>query len=36
MSDKPRILAICIHNSARSQMTEEFVRKAAEIGRAHV
>ena len=29
MSDKPRILAICIHNSARSQMTEEFIRKAA-------
>ncbi len=24
---KPRILAICIHNSARSQMTEEFIRK---------
>lgn len=29
MGDKPRVLAICIHNSARSQMTEEFVRKAA-------
>ena len=29
MSAKPRILAICIHNSARSQMTEEFIRKAA-------
>ncbi len=29
MSDKPRVLAICIHNSARSQMTEEFIRKAA-------
>lgn len=26
---KPRILAICIHNSARSQMTEEFIRRAA-------
>ncbi len=26
---KPRILAICIHNSARSQMTEEFIRKCA-------
>ena len=23
---KPRILTICIHNSARSQMTEEFIR----------
>ena len=23
---KPRILAVCIHNSARSQMTEEFIR----------
>lgn len=23
---KTRILAICIHNSARSQMTEEFIR----------
>lgn len=22
-----RILAVCIHNSARSQMTEEFIRK---------
>ena len=29
MSNKPRVLAICIHNSARSQMTEEFVRQAA-------
>jgi arsenate reductase len=29
MSDKPRVLAICIHNSARSQMTEEFIRHAA-------
>ena len=32
MSDntgKPRILAVCIHNSARSQMTEEFIRRAA-------
>lgn len=29
MSDKPRVLAICIHNSARSQMTEEFIRQAA-------
>ncbi|MFW6313247.1 MAG: metalloregulator ArsR/SmtB family transcription factor [Spirochaetota bacterium] len=27
--DKPRVLAICIHNSARSQMTEEFIRRAA-------
>ena len=26
---KPRILAICIHNSARSQMTEEFIRWCA-------
>ena len=26
---KPRILAICIHNSARSQMTEEFIRTCA-------
>jgi arsenate reductase (thioredoxin) len=25
----PRILAICIHNSARSQMTEEFIRLCA-------
>ena len=23
---KPRILALCIHNSGRSQMTEEFIR----------
>lgn len=29
MNDKPRVLAICIHNSARSQMTEEFIRKAS-------
>ena len=29
MAEKVRILAICIHNSARSQMTEEFIRKAA-------
>lgn len=29
MGNKPRILAICIHNSARSQMTEEFIRHAA-------
>jgi arsenate reductase (thioredoxin) len=29
MTDKPRVLAICIHNSARSQMTEEFIRQAA-------
>lgn len=29
MSAKPRVLAICIHNSARSQMTEEFIRRAA-------
>ena len=29
MSDKPRVLAICIHNSARSQMTEEYIRQAA-------
>ena len=28
MEEKPRILAICIHNSARSQMTEEFLRQA--------
>ncbi|MCG8480260.1 MAG: arsenate reductase ArsC [Spirochaetales bacterium] len=26
---KPRILAVCIHNSARSQMTEEFIRLCA-------
>lgn len=25
---KPRVLAICIHNSARSQMTEEYIRAA--------
>ena len=24
--DKTRVLAICIHNSARSQMTEEYLR----------
>ena len=29
MSKTPRVLAICIHNSARSQMTEEFIRQAA-------
>ena len=29
MSSKPRVLAICIHNSARSQMTEEYIRHAA-------
>jgi len=29
VSGKPRVLAICIHNSARSQMTEEFIRQAA-------
>lgn len=29
MSSTPRVLAICIHNSARSQMTEEFIRQAA-------
>ncbi|MFW5686456.1 MAG: arsenate reductase ArsC [Spirochaetota bacterium] len=29
MSATPRVLAICIHNSARSQMTEEFIRQAA-------
>ena len=29
MSSKPGVLAICIHNSARSQMTEEFIRHAA-------
>ena len=29
MSERPRILAICIHNSARSQMTEEFIRQTA-------
>jgi len=29
MNSKPRVLAICIHNSARSQMTEEFIRQAA-------
>lgn len=28
-TSRPRILAICIHNSARSQMTEEFIRKCA-------
>lgn len=26
MSEKTRVLAICIHNSARSQMTEEYLR----------
>ena len=29
MADTPRVLAICIHNSARSQMTEEYIRQAA-------
>lgn len=29
MSTRARVLAICIHNSARSQMTEEFIRQAA-------
>lgn len=29
MNEPPRVLAICIHNSARSQMTEEFIRQAA-------
>ncbi len=29
VNKKPRVLAICIHNSARSQMTEEFIRQAA-------
>ncbi len=29
MNHTPRVLAICIHNSARSQMTEEFIRQAA-------
>jgi len=29
MRSKPRVLAICIHNSAPSQMTEEFIRQAA-------
>lgn len=29
MSSRPRVLAICIHNSARSQMTEELIRQAA-------
>ena len=29
MNQKTRVLAICIHNSARSQMTEEFIRQAA-------
>ncbi|MFP4426924.1 MAG: arsenate reductase ArsC [Spirochaetaceae bacterium] len=29
MSNRPRVLAICIHNSARSQMTEEFIRQVA-------
>ena len=27
MADKHRVLFICIHNSARSQMAEEFLRK---------
>ncbi|TVR29273.1 MAG: arsenate reductase ArsC [Spirochaetaceae bacterium] len=29
MESRPRVLAICIHNSARSQMTEEYIRQAA-------
>lgn len=29
MADTPRVLTICIHNSARSQMTEEYIRQAA-------
>ena len=29
MESRPRVLAICIHNSARSQMTEEYLRQAA-------
>jgi arsenate reductase (thioredoxin) len=29
LNHTPRVLAICIHNSARSQMTEEFIRQAA-------
>ena len=29
MSHRPRVLAICTHNSARSQMTEEYIRRAA-------
>lgn len=32
MNQKRRVLAICIHNSARSQMTEEFIRKEAGDG----
>lgn len=28
MTTTPRILAVCIHNSARSQMTEEYIRLA--------
>ncbi len=29
MSSKPNILVVCVHNSARSQMTEEYIRKYA-------
>ena len=29
MSSKPNILVVCIHNSARSQMAEEYIRKYA-------
>ena len=32
---RPRILVICIHNSARSQMAEEYIRKFTE-GRVFV
>lgn len=33
---KPRVLAICIHNSARSQMTEEYLRQACGSGGVEV
>lgn len=29
MKDKDRVLFVCVHNSARSQMAEEFLRRAA-------
>jgi hypothetical protein len=29
MSDKPSVLFVCVHNSARSQMAEEFLRAEA-------